>query len=504
MIENPTEWFQANLVELENGSKRKEILLEMKSLVVNSEKSVLSDIAQNVSLHPIFEYLQDASAQEKEVICIVAYELLKQIEPAQLLKVYGNSINTLLTNTAHEVKEISLKLLEICVTENTIEYLTSKQSSLLVDAAECLASSERSTAQCAISVFTKLGSQPSGVRVLYSSPLLKKFQEVMSVNDTSRFRVYEIVVAVSKISAENLAIADSNGLLKNLMCEIYSSDILIQLNALEIFSNLVTSNHGLNYLLEYTLVQELVDKLLKVKEEPLSLMLLPGLIEFFGNVCVQQPEQFAKDYPQVINLLFNSLDTSDVTLLGVIISTVGKIGSSCSGRLILMESEELMKIFFNKISQLLKSRNDLTITAMNSLCELLKSINGDPSCNDIAQKWLDFMGTDSFHAIIGLAKLPFPEFRLSAFSFLKAITTHLWGTIKLYNSPGMVEFLLDRSSEFNKDCKQMKYEVVCNMVSCPNAEHTINPELLLSLKEFVREGPFFVPVQVEMATEGAN
>lgn len=502
MDDNPTEWFQSKILELEDDLKKQEVLLELKSVVMNSENSVLYGIAQQVSLHQVFKHLNKSDKNDIEVICIIIYELLKQLTPQELLKKYSDEIDDTLKHNSNDVKKIGLKLLEKSITDETIEYLIKSHILLFINVIECLAISERSTAQCAISALIKLGSNSKGLETLYSELLCQKLQKVMSKNDISRFRVYEIVVGVSEISSEHLSA--STFLLKYLVSDVYSSDLLKQLNAFEILSNLAKTNHGLNYLVECNVVQKLVNKLLYINEEPLSYMLLPGLIEFFGNICIQQPESFVKEYPQVMSLLFNSLNTDDQIVIGVIIITVGKLGSTCSGRNVLIQFPEQMNGFFKKCSEFLSTKSDITISVLKTFGELLKNIEGNSECNEVTESWLNAMDYDAFNNITSLAKFPFPEFKLAALSFLLSITTHQWGVVKLCNSPGMIEFLLDRSSEIDKDCKQMKYDIICNIVQCKNVEQFLVPEVLQSLMEFVQEGPFHVPLEVELSTEGAT
>ena len=69
---------------------------------------------------------------------------------------------------------------------------------------------------------------------------------------------------------------------------------------------------------------------------------------------------------------------------------------------------------------------------------------------------------------------------------------------------GLVEFLLDRGVESSKLCKDGKFEVVKTIAESPTASTTFGNVALLRFKEFVREGPFYVQAQTEVAIEGAS
>ena len=67
----------------------------------------------------------------------------------------------------------------------------------------------------------------------------------------------------------------------------------------------------------------------------------------------------------------------------------------------------------------------------------------------------------------------------------------------------LTEFLLDRSTETDKECKEAKFEVVeaiCASKRCPNVFGNQN---YLKFRQFVKEGPFYVETQLNVAIEEA-
>jgi 26S proteasome non-ATPase regulatory subunit 5 len=69
---------------------------------------------------------------------------------------------------------------------------------------------------------------------------------------------------------------------------------------------------------------------------------------------------------------------------------------------------------------------------------------------------------------------------------------------------GLIEFLLDRGIEPNKLCKDAKFEVVKTITESPTAATSFGNITLLRFREFVREGPFYIQTQSEVAIEGAS
>lgn len=64
---------------------------------------------------------------------------------------------------------------------------------------------------------------------------------------------------------------------------------------------------------------------------------------------------------------------------------------------------------------------------------------------------------------------------------------------------GLVEFLLDRSTESFKDCKQLKYDIVTSLAM---ANTVFDQSTLKKFKAYVNEGPYYVQTIMEVAVEG--
>lgn len=502
-ITNTLRWFGSKTNDLSNELSRKNTLIEIKAVLSNLDNSQLLQVARSTPLNAVFDCLNTSDAEEIELTSSIIYALLQHMNGVEQLNLYGPLLRRALSHPSASPKTTVLRLLERIVDGETLSCLNSENLLLLVDAANCLASSDRSIAQGAITTFINMGKSPQGLSILFSKVFVDGLKNVMLIDDTSRFRVYEILVAISEKSVEGLQASHSSGLLPNLLTEIKSTDHLIQLNALEIMNTLASCNHGLLYLQESGVIQYLVDKISKLEQEPLSFVLLPGLIEFFGNLYKLQPKQFSEQYPNVLELLFKSMDTADPVLLGVIISTVGKIGSTNAGKQVLNNNPDKMVLFLKRSGQLLSSKNDTTVSTMNCLSELIKTEN-EPSLNAVTMQWFEELGPSALETVANIAKLPFVELRVSALMFLNAIANQPWGAEKLCRYPGMIEYLTDRSTEFNKECKNAKFDIVVSICKNPVLSDILTSDVIIKIREFVNEGPFFVPTVPETAFEGAS
>ena len=124
--------------------------------------------------------------------------------------------------------------------------------------------------------------------------------------------------------------------------------------------------------------------------------------------------------------------------------------------------------------------------------------------------------------------MPFPDVRISALNCLSSIATLDWaqrhylrgpGIIllkgrkccKWFNffehficSEGVIEFLISREPQPEKECVYAKYRLVKIIVDSTSASKNLSPENLAQLKVFVNQGPFYAPMESAVATAGGS
>ena len=89
-------------------------------------------------------------------------------------------------------------------------------------------------------------------------------------------------------------------------------DVLVQLNAIEILSNMAETKHGFQYLTSLNILSQMDLRLNEVSSGPMSHFLMPGYIKFFGRLANQTPKTFHNLYPNFTSILLNMLaNTSD-------------------------------------------------------------------------------------------------------------------------------------------------------------------------------------------------
>lgn len=494
-------WFAEKSAQLAAvPNEKKEILIEMKSGVTFLDNQSLLLLAQSSNLNSCFDCI-NADIEEAELASEILFHLLDVLPAAEALHLYGLPIQNALAHPSIQVKRLFLKLLLKYVTADGLVLFTEEHTGVLTCVIECLACPDRGVAEGSVQFFKQIGKSLQGVQILFTEGFEAILKRIMMVNDITRFRIYEIIVDVAVKHSEALEAAHTCGILPSLLSELKSSDTLIQLNALELLTNLTANSAGLLYLQREGIIKYLVNQIVNIATEPLSFILLPGLIEFFGNLYRLQPVVFSKQHPEVLQLLFNSFETVDPALLGVVMSTFGKIGSTDEGKRVLLAHEDGLLAFFKKVGEVLKRKDALCVTAMNMLGVLLQT-----DCDELSivtRRWFDALSPEALPTLIATAKLPFVEMRFSALQLLGVLSSQSWGPKIICTWPGLLEFLLDRGVEFDKDCKVSKYNVVKALSLNPTTASDVTGGVLTKLNQHVNEGPFYVSTELQTAFEQA-
>lgn len=86
-----------------------------------------------------------------------------------------------------------------------------------------------------------------------------------------------MLIQICKLSLAALENTHNSGLLQQLLNEVHKDDVLIQLNAIEMLSDLTMVDHGLVYLDQQGIVGKLESMMGDLDSNPLGNLLLPGM-----------------------------------------------------------------------------------------------------------------------------------------------------------------------------------------------------------------------------------
>lgn len=431
--------------------------------------------------------------------------LLEALAPGEFHKRYSAQLQQLLQHTDSAARALALRELgrEAGDPEKFGQLL--ENTDLLRSVLETIGDEDLSVANLAMDVAKKIGSQPQGAKILYSGALLRTIAKLLSKNDATSFRVYEVVVFIAKASKETLEASADSGFLNGLINVLDSEDILLQLNALEAMSVLAETEQGLDFLEGQNVLKRLAEKIGRAEEDPLSSLLVPGLMKFFGSVGRCRPNEIFSKYPVVISSLFELIHAEETSLLGNALDTLGHVASGIEGKYALQMLGDSMPKALRKISEIIRnSPNELRLRGLENLALILhlEKQDQDNRILSLTKSWFDCLGDDPLGIIVTLSKQPFADIRQSSLLVLATISSQNWGQEYIANYPGFLEFLLDRGAESFKICKDLKFRIVKNLVDA-NSD-SLAPESLDKLKKFILQGPYHVDQETEVTTEGAS
>ncbi|XP_014469017.1 PREDICTED: 26S proteasome non-ATPase regulatory subunit 5 isoform X1 [Dinoponera quadriceps] len=505
-----TEWYQAKisrLCELNNVEEKRDVLTDIKIKFGSLSNRDAEQVARCLDYGPLYSQLTSSDRYDDreviEQICDVLTILFSVLEPGEIYQRYLVEVSTLLTNPNANVRLLMLREFQRTASHPQRIYQLLEDTNLLISIINRIGDNDLTVAECAMNIVKKIGGDPNGLHILYKGELLRTFARLLQ-KDTISFRVYEVIVDIAKTSRIALEVSAQSGFLNSLISMLDDEDVLLQLNALEILTQLAIFEEGLSYLEQQEVLSKLVQKIAQANENSLSNLLIPGLMKFFGNVARHWPNELFSKYPVIISALFEVIDGGDQTLLGPALDTLGFVSVSVEGKYALQALGDAMIGALKTIGEVVQRMpTTLRIRGLNNLTLILdvKRPEQDNRILSLTKLWFDSLCDDSLGMIVAICRQPFADIRQAGLEVLAVVGSQVWGQEYISTYPGLVEFLLDRSVEMFKDCIDVKFEVVKRLSQAE--QHVFDAETMQKFKQFVNEGPYFVDINREIAIEGA-
>jgi 26S proteasome non-ATPase regulatory subunit 5 len=118
-------------------------------------------------------------------------------------------------------------------------------------------------------------------------------------------------------------------------------------------------------------------------------------------------------------------------------------------------------------------------------------------------QWFNTLHPKLLTVLMSMAKQPFQDLRLAGLRVLLTMSSFEWGQRQFQEHAGFLEYLLDRSTEHDKEGRELKYEIVHSLVGSGSIAETVFGNVdLLKLRKYDREGPFYSSADTTIALEG--
>ncbi|XP_018572758.1 26S proteasome non-ATPase regulatory subunit 5 [Anoplophora glabripennis] len=492
------EWCAEKLTKLLKEDLRISTLNEIRDHLTSVPQNEASRTANLLDLPLVFDCLNDSNTEQIDLACEVLSLCMNNLNLGESTNKYSLPLERALNHPYNAVKLMALKEIDRNVSNEESLINICKRVSLLSNIIRCIGDSDITVAKEACDIIVKLGLFSTGLKQLISNDVMTVLHEVMSISEVVRLRVYEVVVNISKDSEENFTHLSSTGLIAQIFEELDSNDVLLRMNVVELLTQLGLSRHGYNYLEHNGILSKLFGFIDDNEDPTLVQICEPGILKFFGHMANWKPIELLSKYPKFFDRLFSNIESGDLIIVGVSLDTLGVIGLTNSGKCALQSTGNKMTYAIKTIVKLLTSfPTEVRLRALNCLENLLAVEEQKNDIMQITRRWYGLFGDDPMEIILRYAKNPFSEIKLSGLGILRVIADQQWGQEEIRNTPGLVEFLLDRNIETVKEGKEAKYEIVKVLSNST----VFDQSTLKTFQDFVKEGPFYVHAVTEVAFE---
>lgn len=496
---------------LQPGQDPLEALRDLNTLLETNPSSAFSaEVANSLPLAQLFSILSLSSGKTEIIYrtCAVLDKIFSAL-PAPEVASYGQWIELGLQTSEESVRKTCLRVLNKHSSDPAVkDLLTTPTMFHLVtqvvgdDSLEC--------ATIASNLLLKFLQTPPSLGVSVREALVLDLEALTRKSDTVRYRVYDLAVdATLQGGHQSFDFVSSTGFLDSLVSELSGDDVLTKLNCIELLIKLLDSKEGAAFLESNQILSKLHSLLISAEQDPLGDVIIPGLLKFFGHVCLTESADMAvicERYPEFLRLIVQAIGSpSNTTLWGTSVDTLGAVGSSESGRKALLNIDADTKAALHCLGEFIVSgHTDIRVRCLRAVSMILSCDEEIDNWEEsISLQWFNTIHNTPFQILMSIVKQPFQDLRVAGLKVLLVMASFEWGQRLFHSHAGFLEYLLDRTTEPDKEGKELKYEIVQSLVATgATAEEVFGNVDLLKLKRYEREGPFYSSVDTSVALEG--
>ena len=278
----------SKILALNNALQSEEHLEALKSLNTILESCTNVEILQIcsvVSPEQIFLLLDTTSLEEIDLVCSVILKMLIVFPGSGFVKI-SQYIELGLQHESERVRKMTLQLLLSRIDSEEIVDILSHQTMFHL-VTQLIGDDFLECAKYSNNVLLMLAKHPKGMAIFDSrlKGLDIDLNGLLLKSSGVRYRVFDLIVAVSCFDKAFFNMLKDLGYFSMLVSDLESNDTLLKLNCLEVLEVLMTSQHGCDYILTSDVLIKLHHILQQVDTDPLSSMLIPGMLYIITGVC---------------------------------------------------------------------------------------------------------------------------------------------------------------------------------------------------------------------------
>uniref|UniRef100_A0A8D0HL42 26S proteasome non-ATPase regulatory subunit 5 n=1 Tax=Sphenodon punctatus TaxID=8508 RepID=A0A8D0HL42_SPHPU len=492
-------------------SRLEEPLEELRALKVAVQALPLGALRERLPglrLGGLFALL-DGNDREQVALCVAILErFLQAMDPLFVIQNFGEELQKGLFHPDDSVKILTISQVGRIVEDADAVREILNTPELLRQIICCISGEKIAVAKEAIKSLSRIAQSQDGLEALFVGNLLVDLKNVMATSDVVRYRVYELVIDISSASVDSLNYCASSGLISELIGELMGDDVLVRATCIEMVTSLAYTQHGRQYLAQQGIIDKISNIIIGADLDPFSGFYLPGFVKFFGNLAiVDSPQQICERYPVFLEKVFEMAEGHDPTMNGVAVDTLGILGSNLEGKQVLQKAGSRFQRLLNRIGNQAKNApTELRVRCLDAIASLFY-LPPDQQTEDLLgmmESWFASLSSQPLELFRSIGTQPFPELRCGALRIFTAIANQAWAQKLMLDSPGFVEYIVDRSAEPDKVAKDAKYELVKALANSKTIADIFGNQYYLRLRAYLREGPYYVKAVSTTAVEGAD
>ncbi|KAK6481060.1 26S proteasome non-ATPase regulatory subunit 5-like [Huso huso] len=501
-------YIEGLLVEISGLEEPIEELRSLQTAVLAIPLNTLGETVSGLRLQALFSLLNTNDSEQIELCVAILGRILQVLEPVHLAQNFREELQRGLNHPSDSVKTLALDQIRRMVEHSEAVTKIANSHEVLKQVLQCIGVEKVSVANEAIKALSKLAQTKAGLDALFMSDLVQDLKDAMTRNDVIRYRVYELIVGISSVSPVSLGYCANSSFLSQLIGELTGNDILVRATSVEMVTTLTHSQHGRQYLAQQGIIDKISNMIIGAESDPLSGLYLPGLVKFFGNLAVvDSPQQICECYPAFIKKVFEMAEGQDPIMTGVALDTLGILGSNVEGKQVLQKTGEKFQNLLKRMSQLARNATtELRVRCLEAIA-LLLTLPAEQQTEDLlgmTESWFNSFSNQPLELFKNISCQPFPELHCSALKVFTAIASQAWGQKMMIDTPGFVEYIVDRSAQPDKESKDAKYEIVNTLVNSKSTAGIFGNQQYLRLRTYLREGPYYVKAVSSVAVEDAE
>ncbi|XP_026496816.1 26S proteasome non-ATPase regulatory subunit 5 [Vanessa tameamea] len=496
-----TQDYENHIEDLKIKERRPSALNELKLILTYKPASEAVAIIQSTGISKILQCLNSSDKIQIELTCEVLKTCFEKFEAGEVIKIYISYIMYLLRHENECVRRLAIDEVYKTITNDTILLPLPKYIDLYVATAQMVCDQDVGISNKAVFITSNLSAEAY-------AKILEEMKIALECNSSSKCNAFEVIINISTKSYDLFNLCIDQGYIDYMANELQSDDILYQLNILELLSQLAIKPYGINYLIKQGILLKISELVRGFHQNPFGGLLIPGYMKFFGAIAHYYPKEIFQKYPVLLESLFDALDSEDATILPVALDTLGFIGSTIEGKMCLMALGSKYTQIVEKLGLNIKnSPTEIKIRSLQCIANLI-GIDKDPKAKVdpidnrvtlMTREWFRSLSKqpDAIDVLFENCKNPFPDITLAALTLLNAVCQHHWGEELVARTAGFIEYLLDRSVNFTKESKEIKYEII----KCLSHSTVFDENILTRLLKYVEQGPFYTEIVTQVAME---